>query len=215
MFVAFIARWSLWRLSLQCSCRSQSLEHLRVSDAGGSRKSCRNGLVLPCRGRERERVLFIGTQSPRFPRGPQSRRWWGRLDGPHLAPWPTPGLDLSGRREFRPGWSPASRRSGEAKPMAKPSFLSAGVHLLACVACRGKLVLVLSQFSKGARSQGEGPQVCRNIVCACSQPQGRFLHFETRQSGVSECARPGEVPPLGEDSVPICQRFLRLKLPTS
>ena len=31
--------------SLQCNCRSQSLEHLRVSDAGGSRRSDRNGLV--------------------------------------------------------------------------------------------------------------------------------------------------------------------------
>ena len=37
--------------------------------------------------------------------------------------------------------------------------------------------------------------VCRKVVHACSQPQGMFLHFKTRRSGVGECARPGEVPP--------------------
>jgi hypothetical protein len=31
--------------SLQCSCRSQSLERLQVRDAGGSRRSYRNGRV--------------------------------------------------------------------------------------------------------------------------------------------------------------------------
>ena len=30
---------------------------------------------------------------------------------------------------------------------------------------------------KGTRSQGGGPQVCRRVVRACSQPQGTFLHF--------------------------------------
>jgi hypothetical protein len=34
-------------------------------------------------------------------------------------------------------------------------------------------------------------------VRACSQPQGMVLHFETRRSGVGECARPGEFPILG------------------
>jgi hypothetical protein len=28
------------------------------------------------------------------------------------------------------------------------------------------------------------------VVRAYSQPQGMFLHFETRRSGVGECARP-------------------------
>ena len=44
--------------------------------------------------------------------------------------------------------------------------------------------------------------MCRKVVRACSQPQGMFLHFETWRSGVGECAGPGEVPPLGVDSVP-------------
>jgi hypothetical protein len=39
-----IAKESIFA-SLQCSCRSQSLKNLRVSDAGGSRRSYRNGRV--------------------------------------------------------------------------------------------------------------------------------------------------------------------------
>jgi hypothetical protein len=52
---------------------------------------------------------------------------------------------------------------------------------------------------------GGGAQICRKVVRACSQPQGLFLHFETRRSRVGECARPGEVPTLGVDSVPMCR----------
>jgi hypothetical protein len=41
---------------------------------------------------------------------------------------------------------------------------------------------------------GRAP-VCRKVGRTCSQPQGMFLRFETRRSGVGECAQPGEVPP--------------------
>jgi hypothetical protein len=58
----------------------------------------------------------------------------------------------------------------------------------------GQFDLALSHCSKGTPSQGGGSQVCQRVVRAYSQPQGMFLHFETRRSGVSECARPGEVP---------------------
>ena len=61
---------------------------------------------------------------------------------------------------------------------------------------------VHARFPRGTRSPGGGPHVCRKVVRACSQPQGMFLHFETWRSGVGECAGPGEVPPLGVDSVP-------------
>ena len=71
------------------------------------------------------------------------------------------------------------------------------MHLHDCVAGGVKIYLVLSHSLKGTRSQGEGPQVGRKVVRACSQPQGMVLHFETRRSGVGECARPGEVPILG------------------
>ena len=54
--------------------------------------------------------------------------------------------------------------------------------------------LVLSRCSRGAWSQGGGPPICWKVVRACSQPQGMFLHFETRLSDVGECAR-GEVLP--------------------
>ena len=75
--------------------------------------------------------------------------------------------------------------------MAKRSSRSAWVHRLACVACVGQFDLVLSHCSTGTRSQGGGPQVCREALRACSQPQGMLLRFETRRSGVGECARPG------------------------
>jgi hypothetical protein len=52
----------------------------------------------------------------------------------------------------------------------------------------GQFDLVLSHSSRGTRSEGGGPQVCRKVVHTCSQPQGIFLHFETRRSGVGECA---------------------------
>ncbi len=71
--------------------------------------------------------------------------------------------------------------------LAKPSSRSAAVLRHACVAYKGQLdlVVVLSHYSKGTRSQGGGPQVCRKkVVRASSQPQGMFLHFETRRSVV-------------------------------
>jgi hypothetical protein len=37
------------------------------------------------------------------------------------------------------------------------------VHRHACVACRGQFDLVLAHCSKGTRSQGEGPRVCRKV----------------------------------------------------
>ena len=74
--------------------------------------------------------------------------------------------------------------------LAKPWSRSAAVLRHACVACRGPLDLELSHSSKGTRSLWGGPQVCREkVVCACTQHQGMFLLFETRRSGVGECAR--------------------------
>jgi hypothetical protein len=76
--------------------------------------------------------------------------------------------------------------------------------------CMGQFDLVLAHDSKGTRSQGEGPQVCRKVVRACSQPQGMLLHFETRRSGVGECARPGEVP--SQPRGGLCVRVPHLRL---
>jgi hypothetical protein len=156
---------------------------LRVSDAGGSRRSYRNGRVWLCRGRGHplpQRALRVVGVGDAWLEPSSSARWYG---------FPPPGVDRSAHRDFRPGRSPASRGSGVAKPMTKPSSRSAG--------CTVTLVLhvwvsdlLLSHCSKGTRSQGGGPQVCRKVVRACSQPQGMFLHFETRRSGVGECARP-------------------------
>ena len=84
----------------------------------------------------------------------------------------------------------------------------------ACVACMGLSDLVLSRCSRETRSQGGGPRVvCRKVVRACSQPQGMFLHFKTRRSGVGECAhRPGEVegenPPPAKCARRFCHELL-------
>jgi hypothetical protein len=61
-------------------------------------------------------VLLRLHRAPPSPRGPQSRRWGGRLAGTcHPAHVGTAGLlpgFLSVRRDFRPGLSSASRESG-------------------------------------------------------------------------------------------------------
>jgi len=64
--------------SLQCSCRSRSLEQ---PPGEWSRRSYRNGRVLLCLGR---------AHPP--PQGPQSRRWRGRLAGRHPGRAGTVGL---------------------------------------------------------------------------------------------------------------------------
>jgi hypothetical protein len=85
---------------------------------------------------------------------------------------------------------------GREGPTGTAEFDSAGIQ------CRGRehplpegapkvvgggdAFLVIIQ----CRSQGGGPQVCRKVVRACSQPQGMFLQFETRRFGVGECAQP-------------------------
>ena len=164
---------------------------LRVSDAGGSRRSYRNG---------RASAVAEGTS---FPQGtPESSvggtPGWNLSSSARRYGWPPPGLYLSVRRDFRPGLSSASRGSGVANlqwPQPSDGPRPTGVHRHPCVAYMGRFDLVLSNCSKGTRSQGGGAQVCRKVVRACSHPQGMFLQFETRRSGVGECARPGEVPP--------------------
>ena len=58
---------------------------------------------------------------------------WNPVPSARKDGWP-PGLDRSVRRDFRPGQSPASRESGVAKPMTKPSSRSAGVGVWLSIA---------------------------------------------------------------------------------
>jgi len=75
--------------------------------------------------------------------------------------------DRSVRRDFRPGLSPAFRGSAVTKPMATAfvSFQRGTPSRLCCVYGsawpRGQ---VTSRCSKGTRSQGGGPYVCRKVV---------------------------------------------------
>jgi hypothetical protein len=91
--------------SLQCSCKSQSLERLRVSDAGGSRRSYRNG---------RASAVAEGIAGITFPKGPPKSSvggtpGWNLLPSARRYGWPPPGLYLSVLRDFRPGLSSTSR----------------------------------------------------------------------------------------------------------
>jgi hypothetical protein len=179
--------------SLQCRCRSQSLEQsLRVSDAGGSRRSYRNGRVLLCLGKEHPPPQGLGREHPSKSSvggtpgwSSASARWYGQ---------PSPGVcvNLSVRRNFRPGRSPASRGSGVAKSMAKPSSRSARGHRHACVACRSQFDLVLTRRWK-TRSQGGGPQVLsEGRVRACLSLRACFS--TSKHSGLVSVIVVGRAP---------------------
>ena len=145
---------------------------VRVSDAGGSRRSYRNG-----------RVDSAVAESTSFPKGPP-KSWGGRLAGTccparvgtaGLLPGSSVSCVISARAY------PPLQSSGVTKPMATAfiSFRGGTPSRLRCVYGSD---LVLSRCSRGARSQGGGPPICWKVVRACSQPQGMFLHFETRRS---------------------------------
>jgi hypothetical protein len=158
-------------------------------------------------------VLLQLQRAPPFPRGPQSRRWGGFLAGnchPAHVLASSRG-SLSVLRDFRPGLSiPHFQRvRSDQAPWPQLSSRSAGVHRHACVACMGPACLT-SYSHVVHREPGSGGRapVCPKVVRACSQPQGMFLHFETRRSGVGECARPVAVrsrPKPRGDSVPKCR----------
>ena len=146
--------------------------HLRVSDAGGSRRSYRNG-----------RASAVAEGTP-FPRGPKSRLWGG---GSWLAPiiqrtcWPPPGVMPQCPSRF-----PSRVRTDQAMATAFVSFRGGTSSRLCCVYC---LTSYSHVVHREPGSGGRAP-ICRKVVRACSQPQGMF-----RWSGVGDCARPGEVPP--------------------
>ena len=153
--------------------KSQSLEQPLLEGREGP---TRTAVFDSCRGSEHP-----------LPQGPPILVGGG--DAWLVVIWRHNTADLSVGRDFSPGQSPSFKGSGVAK-LARPSSPSAGVHRQSRMCCvLGLAYLVLSHCSKGTRSQGGGPQVCRKVVRACSQPQSMFLHFETRRSGVGEGAR--------------------------
>ena len=159
--------------------------HLRVSDAGGSRRSHRNG-----------RASALSRGAPKVVGGGvswhlSSSACAGLLPGLPQCLWCFPSGPIPHFQRVR-----SDQAHGHSRRLVRR----------ACVACMGLPDLVLARCSQEARSGGRAP-VCRKVARACSQPQSMFLHFETRPSGVGECAQRvrSRTKPRGVDSVPKCR----------
>ena len=129
--------------------------HVWVSDAGGSRRSYRNG-----------RAFAVAEGTP-FPEGPPESSVGG-FPGWHLS--------SSAREGVFPGYASESfvisvqaylpLPEGDQAPWSPPSSRSAGVHRHACVACMGLQDLVLSRCSQGARRTGKQLRLQNQIAFA-------------------------------------------------
>ena len=168
--------------------------HFRVIDAGGSRRSYRNGRAkfCSCRGHP------LSRGAPKVVGGGGVPCWHlsssacaGLLPGLPQCLWCFPSGPIPHFQRVR-----SDQAHGHSRRLVR--------H--ACVACMGLPDLVLARCSQEARSGGRAP-VCRKVARACSQPQSMFLHFETRPSGVGECAQRvrSRTKPRGVDSVPKCR----------